>query len=127
MTLILILYILLACFPLRWAKGSPFMQSSMKVTYIFFPHNLFKILIFVATCEFSIIYYKIILWFFARFKSTNYEKIILKFIVISIAHARLCIILPSVREITHIKTYNVRIKSSMCKRAIEMKISDLLG
>jgi hypothetical protein len=33
----------------------------------------------------------------------NYEKIILKFVVLSIALARLGTILPVIREITHIK------------------------
>ena len=56
-----------------------------------------------------------------------YEKIILKFVIHSIAFARADINFPVVREITRIKkvikTYNFRIKSGMCKMSI---ISDLV-
>ena len=53
-------------------------------------------------------------------RSTKYEKITLKFVILSIAFARLGTILPVVREITLMKTYNFRIKSGMYKRCIIM-------
>ena len=50
--------------------------------------------------------------------STNYENIILKFVVLSIGLARSGVILVVAREITliikGIKTYNFRIKSRIC-------------
>jgi len=90
-------------FPLRQAKGFPFMQNSMKI-HIYFSHNeLFKIFNNVTTCEFSICY-KIILWFFYKVQiSTNYEKIILKFVVLSVVLVRKDTILPVLKIITCIK------------------------
>ena len=74
----------------------------MKITgkYIV-PHNLFKIYV-VTTCELYFCY-KIILMFFYKAQISIYEKIILKFFVLSIVLARPCIILPVVGEINRIK------------------------
>jgi len=92
------------------------MQSSMKVTYIFSTYNVFKIIMllqhltFLFAIKLSSDFYKVQI-------STNYEKIILKFVFL----ARLGTILPVVREITHIKwdkKYNLRIKSGMSKISI---------
>jgi alcohol dehydrogenase YqhD (iron-dependent ADH family) len=54
-------------------------------------------------------------------EGTNYEKIILIFVVLSIALARLGTILRVVREITRSKknkNVNFQSKSEMCKRSI---------
>jgi hypothetical protein len=53
--------------------------------------------------------------------ATNYHKIILQFVVLSIALARMDTIMFIVREITQIKKkgikiYNFRIKSGMCNQ-----------
>ena len=73
-------------FPLKWAKGSLFMQSSMKIKHIF-PLNLYKILKIVITCEFD--------------KYSNYTQII----VLSITFARTSTIFPVIREIIPVKMY----------------------
>ena len=49
---------------------------------------------------------------------TNYKTTILKLFVLSVALARTATILPVVSEITRLKTYNIRIKSEMCKWSI---------
>ena len=52
-----------------------------------------------------------------KFKYAKYyEKTIPKFFVISIALASQGTILPCIKEITCIKTYNFRMKSGMCKQ-----------
>ena len=61
-------------FPLRQAKTSPFMQSSMKITFIF-SHNLFQNFNVVATCKLFAL--KLSSDFLTRFK---YLQIILKFV-----------------------------------------------
>jgi len=62
--------------------------------------------------------------------STNYEKIIRRFVVLSIAFAGSGTILPVVREITRIKkvqqTQNFLIKSGMCRWLNSCKYSILL-
>ena len=90
------------------------MQTSMKITYIL----NFNVL---TNCEFSVCY-KIIFWFFLHVKvqiSTNYEKILLKFIVLTRQGTMLAVVM----EITSIKKYNFRIKSGMrkvyCKKHTE--------
>jgi hypothetical protein len=74
----------------------------MKLTYIF-SHILFKILI--RQHENFI--------FDISIFSTNYEKIILKFIVL-IALVTLRTILPVIKKIIHIKAYNFRIIQMQC-------------
>ena len=66
----------------------------------------------VTTCEFSI-WYKITLWFKSFYISTNDEKIILKFVVRSIALARPGTIFSVLKEITHIKNIIFIIKSGI--------------
>ena len=46
-------------------------------------------------------------------------KILLKFLVLSIVLVQNGTILPEVRETTHKKTYNFKIKSGMCKWCID--------
>ena len=58
--------------PIRHDKGSPFMQSSMKITH--FPPKSVHNFNVVATCEFSISY-ELSSDFFYNQLSTNYEKI----------------------------------------------------
>ena len=75
------------------------MQNSMKITSSLQDFNVVK------TYEFSICY-KIILWFFYNVQiSTNYEKMILKFVVLFIALDRMGTIFPIDREKTHIRSY----------------------
>ena len=89
-------------FPFMWAKVSPFMKSSMNLTYIF-PINWKQIYV-VTTCEFSICS-KIILWF--------YKKINLKFFVVF--HWSFMELVPLIiGEISHMtKPYHFKIKSGM--------------
>ena len=79
----------------------------------------------VTTCEF-IICYKIILRFFLQSSniyklSENYTQIP-KFDVLFLALARPCTILPAIREVTLVKTYNFRIKSEMYKKSISRSL-----
>jgi hypothetical protein len=78
----------------------PFHAKFNENNIYFFSHNLFKIFCVVAMCykNFPLIFYKVQI-------STNYEKIILKFIVLSIPLARQISIFPVVREITCIKRH----------------------
>ena len=89
----------------------------MEIKYIF-SHDLFQNLIVVATCIFylyPLILYKVQI-------STNYDKNILKFVVLYIALTRLDTMLPiSKGNYCHkngIKTYNFRIKSGIYKSLI---------
>ena len=58
---IMFLHVYIWVIPLKWAKGSLFMQSSMKIKHIF-PLNLYKIKKIVIICEF--------------YKYSNYTQII---------------------------------------------------
>ena len=98
--------------PFRRTKGSLFMQSSMKITYIF-SNNLFKIF---NDFLYPMIFYKVQIF-------TNYDKIKLKFIVLYIGVARPGTSLTVLREIITcikkgIKTYNFRNNLEKCQRSI---------
>jgi hypothetical protein len=115
-------YILQELFPFQ-IDNRVHVKFNENNTYLF-PHNLFKILIsfkqlvkFIFGIKSSSVYKVQI--------STNYEKIMLKFIVLYIAFCYTWyfvipgIILLVLREITHIKTYYFRIRFWMGNRSID--------
>ena len=82
-------------------ESSPFMQSSMKITYMF-SHNLYTNLMLWQLVNFLFVVKWFCDYFYKVTVSTNYKKIILKFFVFSTALSRTDTNLPVVREITRI-------------------------
>jgi hypothetical protein len=110
--------------PLRWAKGSFHMKSSMKITYIFL-HNLYK----------ALMLWQLVNFLFDITLSSDFLQglqIMRKlYSNTKIALVRHSINLPVAREITLIKMalkkYNLRIKSGMCESSIVNKFNSTLS
>jgi hypothetical protein len=102
-------YVSKELFLFKAGKRVPFMKSSMKIT--FYSPKYFQ-------------HFNVVTDFFHKVQIfTNYEKIILKIVVLSIAFIRPVTIFSRRKENNlykkGLKTSNFRIKLRMCKRPIE--------